>query len=121
MTLKLVAICAGASLIGFPALAQIITTGPALALPPAPESLQPISVQPAGPADLRPGAQVVDPDGAALGQVVEVIQPKPKQHLQAFVTLQEEGVTVALPVSSIPLADGALTARETRAEVWGPQ
>ncbi len=121
MTLKLVAIFAGASLIGFPALAQITTVGPALALPPPPETLQPISIQPASPADLTPGAQVVDPDGVALGHVVEVSKPKPRQQLQSFVFLEEDGVTVALPMSSITLADGALTARESRAEVWGPQ
>jgi len=73
------------------------------------------------PADLTPGARVLDPSGAELGQVVSVTKPKPKQHLQAFCILQQQGVTVALPVSSLVLADGALTAKETRAEVWGEQ
>ena len=121
MSLKLIATCAAASLIGLPALAQTTTAGPALALPPPPQTLQPIPAQAARPADLQPGARVIDPAGLALGQVVEVSRPKPRQQLPAFVTLQEEGVTVALPVSSITLAGGALTARETRAEVWGPQ
>ena len=71
------------------------------------------------PADLTPGARVLDPSGAELGQVVSVTKPKPKQHLQAFCILQQQGVTVALPVSSLVLADGALTAKATRAEVWG--
>jgi len=75
----------------------------------------------AGPGDIAAGALVVDPSGVELGRVVEVTTPRPRQNPEAFVTLEEEGVTVALPVSSIMLADGTLTARESRSEVWGPQ
>ena len=125
MIRKLLATCAAASLISLPALAQTLPaeTAPpadAEALPPPPPHISEITVAPpASPVDLAPGARVLDPAGDELGQVVSVTQPKPQEHLQAFCILQRQGVTVALPVSSLRLADGALTARETRAEVWG--
>ncbi len=95
--------------------------------PPRAEALAPLRISdisvapPPALGDLAPGARVVDPSGAELGQVVGVTSPKPREHVEAFCILQRQGVTVALPISSLALADGALTARETRAEVWGSQ